>query len=114
MAACSLSEILSFLNLPLRSPRHFPIGQNRLTQGINLGMVCVQWKNQSSATVQKKAKEFWKIHPVHAPTPHRAGTPLLVRVGVVVLLNQTPEGAHHETQENPDLLNGRLATMTEP
>ena len=100
MAEYSISEILSFLNPARKAPGYFPIESNHLTQGIRLGMVCAHRKNRSLAADQKRITEFRKKHPVHALMRHRAGVPSLVRMGVVVPLNPTPAGAHHEIPKN--------------
>lgn len=93
MAEYSISEILSFLNPARKAPGYFPIESNRLAQGVSLGMVCTHRKNRSLAADQKRIRKFRKKHPVHALMRHRAGDPLLVRMGVVVSSNPTPAGA---------------------
>ncbi len=99
MAEHSISEILSFLNPARKAPGYFPPEQNHPIRVLALGCVRSR-KNQRLKTDRKKIMEFRKKHPVHALMRHRTGDSSLVRMGVVVSLNPTPAGAHHEIQEN--------------
>jgi hypothetical protein len=100
MADDILSEILSFLNPARKAPGYFPVEQNRQTLGLGPALSRVQEKTRPLAAGETKLTGFWQDHPVHAPTPHRAGSPSPVRVGVVVPSNPTHAGAHHDIQKN--------------
>ncbi len=103
MAVIILTENSFLLNHP-DSQALFPFEKSARTYGFDhaswrlfayiLGKLV--WKEAPGSRVIWDAQEnesISRIKPVHAPTPHRLGTPAPVRVGVVVAFKskRTPE-----------------------